>query len=94
MDIANFNGDTIQDLVVAIPDTSAATSYRIQIDDSSTFSAPLVVDQTVTVSQFTGPSLAARQHWWRVRGINSAGAAGRATHTAPVAGQVDGGCGG
>jgi hypothetical protein len=30
----------------------------------------------VTVSQFTAPNLAARQHWWRVRGINSAGKAG------------------
>ena len=57
-------------------DVSAAASYRIQIDDSSTFSAPLVVDQTVTASQLTAPTLAARQHWWRVRGINSAGTAG------------------
>jgi hypothetical protein len=57
-------------------DVSAATSYRIQIDDSDTFSAPLVVDRTVTASQFTAPVLAARQHWWRVRGINSAGTAG------------------
>lgn len=57
-------------------DVTAATSYRIQIDDSSTFSSPLVVNQTVTTSQFTAPVLAARQHWWRVRGINSAGVSG------------------
>ncbi len=57
-------------------DVSAATSYRIQIDDSSTFSAPLVVDRTVTASQFTASTLAAARHWWRVRGINSAGTAG------------------
>jgi hypothetical protein len=57
-------------------DVSAAASYQIQIDDSSAFSAPRVVDQTVTASQFTAASLAARQHWWRVRGINSAGTAG------------------
>jgi len=57
-------------------DVSGATSYRIQIDDSSTFSSPLVVDQTVFASQFTAPTLAARQHWWRVRGVNSAGTAG------------------
>jgi VCBS repeat protein len=57
-------------------DVSAATSYRIQIDDSSDFSAPRVVDQTVTASHFTASTLAARQHWWRVRGINSAGTAG------------------
>jgi hypothetical protein len=57
-------------------DVPAAGSYRIQIDDSSTFSTPLVVDQTVSTSQFTAPTLAARRHWWRVRGINSAGTAG------------------
>ena len=57
-------------------DVAAATSYRIQIDDSSTFTTPLVVDQVVTASQFTAPTLAVRQHWWRVRGINSAGVAG------------------
>jgi hypothetical protein len=57
-------------------DVNLAASYRIQIDDSSTFSAPRVVDQTVTVSQFTVGTLASRQHWWRVRGVNSAGTAG------------------
>ncbi|HEV8563021.1 MAG TPA: FG-GAP-like repeat-containing protein, partial [Actinophytocola sp.] len=57
-------------------DVTAATSYRIQIDDSSTFSSPLVVDQVVTASQFTAPTLASRRHWWRVRGINSAGVEG------------------
>jgi hypothetical protein len=57
-------------------DVSAAASYLIQIDDSSTFSAPRVVEQTVTTSQFTAASLAARRHWWRVRGIDSAGTAG------------------
>jgi hypothetical protein len=57
-------------------DVSGAASYRIQIDDSSTFSAPLVFDRTVTASQFTAPTLAARRHWWRVRGVNAAGTAG------------------
>ncbi|HZN77383.1 MAG TPA: VCBS repeat-containing protein [Micromonosporaceae bacterium] len=57
-------------------DVTAAVSYRIQIDDSSTFSSPLVVDQMVTASQFTAPILASRRHWWRVRAINSAGTAG------------------
>ena len=58
-------------------DVSAATSYRIQIDDSNNFSAPLVVDRVVTASQFTASTLnAGRQYWWRVRGINSAGTAG------------------
>jgi FG-GAP-like repeat len=57
-------------------DVTAATSYRIQIDNSSTFTTPLVVNQVVTASQFTAPTLATQQHWWRVRGINSAGAEG------------------
>ena len=54
-------------------DVSAATSYRIQVDDSSTFSAPLVIDRTQMPSRFTGSTLGARRHWWRVRAINSAG---------------------
>jgi hypothetical protein len=57
-------------------DVNAAMSYRIQIDDSNNFATPLVRDQIVTVSQFTASSLAARRHWWRVRGINAAGTAG------------------
>ena len=57
-------------------DVSAASTYRIQIDDSSNFSTPLIVDRTVTTSEFTAPTLAAKRHWWRVRGIDSAGTAG------------------
>jgi FG-GAP-like repeat len=58
-------------------DVNAATAYRIQIDDSNNFSAPLVVDRIVTASQFTASTLnAGRRHWWRVRGLNSAGTAG------------------
>ena len=58
-------------------DVSAATSYQIQVDDSNAFSTPLVIDATVTTSQFTAsPTLAAKRHWWRVRGINSEGKAG------------------
>jgi len=58
-------------------DVAAATTYRIQIDDSNNFSAPLVVDRVVTASQFTASTLnAGQRHWWRVRGINSAGTAG------------------
>jgi hypothetical protein len=57
-------------------DVTAATSYRIQIDDSNTFSTPLVVTQVVTASPFTAPTLASRQYWWRVRASNSAGVEG------------------
>ena len=57
-------------------DVTAAASYEIQVDDSSTFSAPLVADQIVTPSQATIGGFASVRHWWRVRGINSAGIAG------------------
>jgi hypothetical protein len=57
-------------------DVSAATSYRIQIDDGSDFANPLI-DRLVTPSQFTAPFfLNIRRHWWRVRGINAIGTAG------------------
>jgi len=69
-------GTPAQPVLFDWSDVSAATRYRIQIDDSSNFSTPLVVDQTVTASQFTASTLVVRQHWWRVRGINSAGTAG------------------
>jgi hypothetical protein len=57
-------------------DVGGATSYRIQIDDSSTISSPFVVTQTMTASQFTAPTLPTRQYWWRVQAINAAGTAG------------------
>ncbi|PYR49161.1 MAG: hypothetical protein DMF95_12720 [Acidobacteria bacterium] len=57
-------------------DVTGATSYEIQVDDSSSFTVPLVVGQTVTPSQFTTGGFASVRHWWRVRGINSAGTAG------------------
>jgi hypothetical protein len=58
-------------------DVNAATAYRIQIDNSNSFSNPLVVDRVVTASQFTGATLnTGQRHWWRVRGINAAGTAG------------------
>ena len=57
-------------------DVSAATSYRIQIDDVSDFANP-VLDRLVTPSQFTMSFfLNIRRHWWRVRGINAIGTAG------------------
>jgi hypothetical protein len=71
-----------QDATVALPvtfdwsDVIGAATYTIQIDDSSTFSAPQIVSQNVGVSNFTTSSLPAKRLWWRVRGINSAGVAG------------------
>ena len=57
-------------------DVSGAVSYQVQVDDSSAFSSPLLIDQIVTASQVTLSSSAASQHWWRVRGRNSAGTNG------------------
>lgn len=75
--VSPANGATVaQPVTFDWSDVTGAANYRIQIDDSSTFSSPLVVDQTVFGSQFTASTLAARQHWWRVRGVNSAGTAG------------------
>lgn len=57
-------------------DVSGATSYEIQIDDSSNFTAPLTLSQTVGVSQATVTGLPAQRCFWRVRAFNSAGVAG------------------
>jgi hypothetical protein len=71
-----------QDATVAQPvtfdwsDANGAATYTIQIDDSSTFSAPRIVSQNIAVSNFTTSALPAKRLWWRVRGINSAGVAG------------------
>ena len=71
------NGATVaQPLTLDWADLEGAVNYRVQIDDSSNFTSPLTVDQTVFGSQFTAPTLPTRQHWWRVRGTNSAGTAG------------------
>ena len=56
-------------------DVSGAASYTIQIDDSDSFSSP-IVSPTVTASQYSTSSLPVRTMWWRVRAISSSGAAG------------------
>ncbi|HYP26782.1 MAG TPA: hypothetical protein VE262_08695 [Blastocatellia bacterium] len=56
---------------------SGATTYEIQIDDSSTFSAPLVASQAgLAQTQFTRTFTSARRYWWRVRGRNAGGTNG------------------
>jgi plastocyanin len=47
--------------------------YTIEIDDNDRFTAPLVVSQTVTVSEATLGGLPAQRLYWRVRARNSAG---------------------
>ena len=56
---------------------SGTASYTIQIDDSSAFSAPLVREQqNITDVRYATGGLATTQHFWRVRGVNTAGVAG------------------
>jgi hypothetical protein len=76
-------------------DAGSAVSYNIQIDDSSAFTAPLVRDQNVTSSIYATSDLSTATHFWRVRGVNSAGVAGAwssvrsfTPQTAPPASQL------
>lgn len=55
---------------------TSAASYQIQIDDSSAFTAPLVRDVSVVDSMYVANGLSTVTHFWRVRGVNSAGVAG------------------
>lgn len=57
-------------------DVANATSYEIQVDDSSTIAAPFRANQIVSVSQATIGGLPAQRLWWRVRAQNSAGVFG------------------
>jgi hypothetical protein len=57
-------------------DVSGAAGYTIQIDDSDTFSTPLIVNVNTTVSQFTTSTLPTTRMWWRVRANSSSGVAG------------------
>jgi len=56
-------------------DVSGAASYTIQIDDSDTFSTPLVNSNT-TASQFTTNTLPTIRMWWRVRANSASGTPG------------------
>lgn len=58
-------------------DVATATSYEVQVDDSSTIAAPLVANPTVTASQATlSAGLPAQDLWWRVRARNASGVFG------------------
>ena len=55
----------------------SAVSYTLQVDDSSAFSAPLVRNLSRRRSSwYVASGLATTPHFWRVRGVNSAGVAG------------------
>ncbi len=57
-------------------DVANAVDYEIQIDSTSTISAPFTANQIVGVSQASIGALPAQQLWWRVRARNAAGVFG------------------
>jgi hypothetical protein len=57
-------------------DVAGAANYTIQIDDSETFSAPLIVNGTLVFSQFTTSTLPTTRMWWRVRANDGSGGPG------------------
>jgi hypothetical protein len=52
---------------------SGAASYQLQVDDSSSFPAPLIVSQSVAGTSFTVSSLTKGNRFWRVRAVDAAG---------------------
>ena len=75
--LAPSNADTPpQPLTFDWSDVPGATTYQLQVDDASTFTAPLVRDQTLSSSVYGTTDLPTSTLFWRVRGINSAGQAG------------------
>jgi hypothetical protein len=75
--VAPANGATAaQPVTLDWNNVSNAASYEVQVDDTSTISAPFVANPTVTASQVTLGNLPAQQLWWRVRARNAAGVFG------------------
>jgi hypothetical protein len=74
---ANAATGVAQPVTLDWNDVANAASYEVQVDNSSTISAPFVANPTVIVSQATlSAGLPAQQLWWRVRAQNSAGVFG------------------
>ncbi len=57
-------------------DVVNAVDYEIQVDNTSTISAPFVANQIVNVSQASIGGLPAQQLWWRARARNASGVFG------------------
>jgi hypothetical protein len=57
-------------------DVSGAASYTIQISDQTSFPSPLIINQTVTASQFSSSTLPTKTMWFRVRANDAAGNSG------------------
>jgi hypothetical protein len=73
---ANGATNVAQPVTLDWNDVTNATSYEVQVDNSSTISAPFIANPTVSVSQVTLSGLPAQQLWWRVRARNAAGVFG------------------
>jgi hypothetical protein len=54
-------------------DVAGATGYEMEVDDASSFGAPLLASVTSTVSNTSLSSLPAGTLWWRVRASNTGG---------------------
>jgi hypothetical protein len=52
---------------------SDAFSYELQVSDSSTFDAPLVLDNTLTTNESDATKLPVGALFWRVRALDSEG---------------------
>ena len=75
--VSPANGATVaQPVTLDWNNVANATSYEVQVDNSSTIAAPFVANPTVSASQVTLSGLPAQQLWWRVRARNSAGVFG------------------
>jgi hypothetical protein len=79
-------GDTVaQPVSFSWNVATGAFTYEIQIDDASTFTAPLERDVAgLTTIGYATTDLAAGTHFWRVRGINTAGTPGPFSATRSV----------
>jgi Beta-propeller repeat len=73
-----LNGETpTQPITFVWNATSGAAAYTLQIDDSSTFTAPIVRDiANITANSAVASGLAATPHFWRVRAFNIDGVPG------------------
>jgi len=66
-----------QSITFAWNPVANAATYQIQIDDSSSFSSPLVLSRTgITQTQTTHTFTSERTFWWRVRGRTASGTNG------------------
>jgi trimeric autotransporter adhesin len=73
---ANDATNVTQPVLLDWSDVANATSYEVQMDNSSTIAAPFTANPTVSVSQVSIGGLPAQRLWWRVRAKNAAGVFG------------------